>query len=121
MLNIGKDIKSGDYVYLDSSRSRAVLVCGKRGSGKSYTLGVIIEELLEDEKTLVVIIDPMGIYYPMANPNREQERLLWEWGLTREKLACHGIDAWRSRCNVWWSRCGRCNGGSGGSVPTVSY
>jgi DNA helicase HerA-like ATPase len=86
MLNIGKDVKSGEYVYLDSSRSRAVLVCGKRGSGKSYTLGVIIEELLDDEKTLVVIVDPMGIYYPMANPNREQERLLWEWGLSAKGL-----------------------------------
>lgn len=86
MLNIGKDIKTGDYVYLDAARSRAVLVCGKRGSGKSYTLGVIIEELLENEKTLVVVIDPMGIYYPMAQPNREQERLLWEWGLSARGL-----------------------------------
>ena len=86
MLNIGKDVKTGDYVYLDASRSRAVLVCGKRGSGKSYTLGVIIEELLDTEKTLVVIIDPMGIYYPMAQPNREQERLLWEWGLSAKGL-----------------------------------
>jgi DNA helicase HerA-like ATPase len=86
MINIGKDSKVGDYVYLDSTRSRAILVCGKRGSGKSYTLGVIIEELLDDEKTLVVIIDPMGIYYPMVNPNHEQERLLWEWGLSAKGM-----------------------------------
>lgn len=86
MLNIGKDIKTGEYVYLDASRSRAVLICGKRGSGKSYTLGVIIEELLDAEKTLVVIIDPMGIYYSMAQSNREQERLLWEWGLSARGL-----------------------------------
>lgn len=81
MLSIGRDIKGQDYVYLDSSRSRAVLVCGKRGSGKSYTLGVIVEELLGAGNTLVIIVDPMGIYYPMAQPNREQERLLWDWGL----------------------------------------
>jgi len=82
VLNIGKDLKSGEFIYLDVSRSRAVLVCGKRGSGKSYTLGVIAEELLEAGDTLVIIIDPMGIYYPMAQPNQEQERLLWEWGLS---------------------------------------
>ena len=82
MLNIGRDLKSGEFIYLDVSRSRAVLVCGKRGSGKSYTLGVIAEELLEAGDTLVIIIDPMGIYYPMAQPNQEQERLLWEWGLS---------------------------------------
>jgi len=82
MLNIGKDLKTDDFVYLDDSRSRAILVCGKRGSGKSYTLGVIVEELLDAGDTLIIIIDPMGIYYPMAQPNREQERLLWDWGLS---------------------------------------
>lgn len=82
MLNIGKDLQTGNYAYLDGSRSRAVLVCGKRGSGKSYTLGVIVEELLEAKDTLVIIVDPMGIYYPMAQANNEQERLLWDWGLS---------------------------------------
>ncbi|HET59440.1 MAG TPA: ATP-binding protein [Chloroflexi bacterium] len=82
MLNIGKDLKNQEFVYLDDSRSRAVLVCGKRGSGKSYTLGVIVEELLDAGDTLVVIVDPMGIYYPMAQPNQAQERLLWDSGLT---------------------------------------
>jgi len=86
MLNIGKDPKSTEFIYLDDSRSRAVLVCGKRGSGKSYTLGVIVEELLQTGNTLVVIIDPMGIYYPMAQPNVEQERVLWEWGLSTKGL-----------------------------------
>jgi len=86
MLNIGKDLKSGDFTYLDASRSRAVLVCGKRGSGKSYTLGVIVEELLDTGNTLVIIIDPMGIYYPMAQPNHEQERLLWDWGLSAKGI-----------------------------------
>lgn len=81
MLHVGKDLKSDEFVYLDDSRSRSVLVCGKRGSGKSYTLGVIVEELLDAGNTLVIVVDPMGIYYPMAQPNQEQERLLWDWGL----------------------------------------
>jgi DNA helicase HerA-like ATPase len=86
MLNIGKDIKTDDYLYLDDSRSRAVLVCGKRGSGKSYTIGVIVEELQEADNVLTIIIDPMGIYYPMAQPNYEQERLLWDWGLSSKGM-----------------------------------
>ena len=56
MLNIGKDLKSDEFVYLDDSRSRSVLVCGKRGSGKSYTLGVIVEELLDAGNTLVMFV-----------------------------------------------------------------
>lgn len=82
MLNIGKDIKGNELVYLDSTRSRAVLVCGKRGSGKSYTLGVVVEELLEAGNILVIIVDPMGIYHPMALSNRDQEEMLWNWGLS---------------------------------------
>lgn len=81
MLNIGRDIKTNDDAYLDNSRSRAVLICGKRGSGKSYTLGVIIEELIEAGDTLTIILDPMGIYHPMSLPNDAQERELWDWGL----------------------------------------
>lgn len=69
MLNIGKDIKGNELVYLDSTRSRAVLVCGKRGSGKSYTLGVVVEELLEAGNILVIIVDPMGIYHGCISEN----------------------------------------------------
>lgn len=87
MLNIGKDLKDQEFVYLDDSRSRAVLVCGKRGSGKSYSLGVVVEELLDTGNTLVIIVDPMGIYYPMAQSNHEQERLLWDWGLSPKGIS----------------------------------
>ena len=86
MLSIGRDIKTNDYVYLDVSRSRAALICGKRGSGKSYTLGVIVEELHQAGNVLTVIIDPMGIYYPLAQPNHSQDRLLWDWGLSAQAL-----------------------------------
>lgn len=86
MLNIGKDQKTGEYTYIDASKSRAVLVCGKRGSGKSYTLGVIVEELREAQDVLTIIVDPMGIYHPMCQPNREQERDLWQWGLSSKGM-----------------------------------
>lgn len=82
MLHVGKDRKTGELVYLDSSRSRAVLVCGKRGSGKSYSLGVLIEELRETDEALTIVIDPMGIYDTMGLPNSSQERALWDWGLS---------------------------------------
>jgi uncharacterized protein len=86
MINIGKDLKENDYVYIDDSHSRSILVCGKRGSGKSYTMGVIVEELMDIGNTLVIIIDPMGIYYPMAQPNYDQEQILWDWGMNSKGL-----------------------------------
>ena len=44
-LLLGRDVAHNEPVYLDAGGARAVLICGKRGSGKSYTLGVFVEEL----------------------------------------------------------------------------
>lgn len=72
-------------VLMDSISPHAVFICGMRGSGKSYTLGVIAEELaLKNDAVSVIVIDPMGIFWSMKNPNqveREQD-LLQEWALT---------------------------------------
>ena len=86
MLLLGRDIREGTPIYLEASKSRAILICGKRGSGKSYTLGVLIEELLQEERTIIIIIDPMGIYHPMVQPNSEQASELYEWGLNPKGL-----------------------------------
>ena len=82
MITIGKDSSTGEYVGIADEKSRAVLICGKRGSGKSYTLGVILEELQTQENCLLIVVDPMGIYHTMVEPNRAQERQLCEWGLS---------------------------------------
>jgi DNA helicase HerA-like ATPase len=42
--------KTGRPITLSADLSRVILICGKRGSGKSYTLGVIAEELVGDVK-----------------------------------------------------------------------
>lgn len=81
MIFLGRK-QDGDYVYLDSGRSRAVFICGKRGSGKSYTMGVLLEELVQQKDILVIVADPMRNFHTMVLPNREQESLLWDWGLS---------------------------------------
>lgn len=81
MIFLGR-LVDGDYVYLDDTRSRAVLICGKRGSGKSYTIGVLLEELAQREDVLVIVADPMRNFHTMCLPNREQESLLWKWGMS---------------------------------------
>ena len=75
-LRIGADYESGEMAYIRATGSRAVFICGKRGSGKSYTLGVIVEELFSQErgKAVLLIADPMGIYHTMALANETQ----WE-------------------------------------------
>ena len=73
-------------ILLDVARSHIVFVCGKRGSGKSYTLGVIAEGMVnlpeEISKNLsVIILDTMGIYWTMKYANKKDENLLDDWDL----------------------------------------
>ncbi|MFH0714365.1 MAG: DUF87 domain-containing protein [Candidatus Diapherotrites archaeon] len=71
-------------VYLDSLNPHVVFVCGARGSGKSYVLGVIAEELaLNNKQVGSIVIDPIGVFWSMKHPNREEKELesLASWGL----------------------------------------
>lgn len=85
MIFLGRD-GNGEHVYLDDTHSRAVLICGKRGSGKSYTMGVFMEELVQRDDVLVIVADPMRNFHTMSLPNREQENTLWEWGLSVKEV-----------------------------------
>lgn len=80
MLNIGKSLETYSPLSIDFSKSRRVLICGKTGSGKSYTLGVLIEELYKDEDKILLVVDPQGVYWCMAQPNMAQEDQVFEWG-----------------------------------------
>ncbi|MBT3941003.1 ATP-binding protein [Candidatus Woesearchaeota archaeon] len=73
-------------VLLDVNRPHVILVSGKRGSGKSYSLGVIAEGLanLKPElksNTATIMFDTMGIYWTMKHPNYKEDELVREWGL----------------------------------------
>ncbi len=85
-LLLGRDIATKQSVYLEASGSRAILVCGKRGSGKSYALGVILEELINaGRKDIIpIMIDPMGIYHTMVLKNSKESDALYKWGLTAQ-------------------------------------
>jgi len=56
------DGSSGATVYFDVDRPHSVMVVGKRGYGKSYTLGVIAEALSKPSNISPVVIDPMGVF-----------------------------------------------------------
>jgi len=68
------DHSRGAAVYLDALKPHAVLICGKRGYGKSYTMGCMLEELAFlppaiKGKLASLIIDTMGIFWTMGYPN----------------------------------------------------
>ncbi|MDP2908506.1 MAG: ATP-binding protein [Nanoarchaeota archaeon] len=90
-VKMGRTTSLSNRIFLDVVRSHVVLVCGKRGSGKSYTLGAIAEgicNLPEDvsKNIAIVIFDTMGIFWTMKYPNDKDEDLLKQWGFKPEGL-----------------------------------
>jgi DNA helicase HerA-like ATPase len=82
----GRDYHLTNPVLMDVLRPHIVLIVGKRGSGKSYTSAVIAEEItmLPDEvknNLSCLMIDTMGIFWSMKNPNDKDLLLLNNWGL----------------------------------------
>jgi hypothetical protein len=76
----------GAGVYLDVLKPHAILICGKRGYGKSYTMGVLIEEFARlpfriRKNFCAIIVDTMGIFTRMDKPSMECQN---EWGLEPE-------------------------------------
>ncbi|MCD4806764.1 MAG: ATP-binding protein [Methanococcoides sp.] len=89
VLNIGRylalDRSSGSHVAIDALKPHAILICGKRGYGKSYTMGTLIEEMAllpqEIKKNIAtLVIDTMGIFWTLGKGNEPQKELLKEWG-----------------------------------------
>ncbi len=84
-ITMGNVISLGNNIMLDALRPHVVLIAGKRGSGKSYTMGVIAEGLASLEEDTAnsitsLIIDTMGIYWTMKNPNYKEADILKQWG-----------------------------------------
>lgn len=61
-----RDGSAGAAVEIDLDGPHATLVVGKRGYGKSYTLGVLVEELATAAGVSPVVADPMGAFRTFA-------------------------------------------------------
>ena len=59
---LARDGSAGAPVGVDADRPHAGVVFGKRGTGKSYTLGVIAEGLAVAPGVSPVVVDPMGVF-----------------------------------------------------------
>lgn len=85
-VKMGRVTSLSNNVFLDVATSHVVFICGKRGGGKSYTMGVIAEGLADLDKDVrqnlsFILLDTMGIYWTMKYPNKPDEEILEKWGL----------------------------------------
>jgi DNA helicase HerA-like ATPase len=114
MIYVGRLAERGALrkVYFNAGREFVALILGKRGSGKSYTLGVLLEGLAtkSNETSLsklttrpgVLLLDPMMNFWPFEIPVTEdgtekikqQFKLLDGWGCKAEDS---NVELWLPR------------------------
>ncbi len=73
-------------IRIDLARPHVIGIFGKRGMGKSYTMGTLVEEIMllpENVRKNVsaLVIDTMGIFWSMKYPNDKDFKVLLSWNL----------------------------------------
>jgi uncharacterized protein len=90
-VKMGQFTSLSNKIYMDIAGAHVVFICGKRGGGKSYTMGVIAEGLTDlpeeiNKNLSIIMLDTMGIYWTMKYANQEEDELLREWGFKPHPL-----------------------------------
>ncbi|MDA3855754.1 MAG: DUF87 domain-containing protein [Candidatus Woesearchaeota archaeon] len=90
-VQMGQTSSLSNPIYMDVARAHAMLICGKRGGGKSYTMGSIAEGLADMDPDIAknlafVLLDTMGVYWSMKYANKKEEDILKRWGLEGKGL-----------------------------------
>ncbi|MCK5449269.1 ATP-binding protein [Candidatus Pacearchaeota archaeon] len=90
-VTMGNYTSLSNPIYMDIARSHVILISGKRGSGKSYSLGAIAEALstlnTEESRNIApLIFDTMGIFWTMKYKNEKDQELLNEWDLEARNI-----------------------------------
>jgi len=90
-VKMGTSTSLSNKIYLDVARSHVILIGGKRGSGKSYSLAAIAEELSNlpketSQNIASLIFDTMGIFWTMKYKNEKEKPLLSKWDLEAKSL-----------------------------------
>lgn len=62
----------GAPVGFDLDGPHATLVVGKRGYGKSYTMGVLAEDISRSPGLAPVVVDPMGVFGTLTGPSASE-------------------------------------------------
>ncbi|MBN2880969.1 ATP-binding protein [Candidatus Woesearchaeota archaeon] len=85
-VQMGQTVSLSNRIFIDVAGAHVLFICGKRGGGKSYTMGVVAEGVADlDPETRqnlsFIFLDTMGVYWTMKYPNKKEPELLEMWGL----------------------------------------
>ncbi len=90
-VKMGQVTSLSNEIFMDVARSHVIFIVGKRGSGKSYTMGVLAEGVSDLPKEVsqniaVILLDTMGVYWTMKYPNMKDSELLDQWKIKPKGL-----------------------------------
>jgi len=88
LAQVGREWANGELrreVCIDLAHPHRIAVFGKVGTGKSHTLGVLIEEIALQDAGSAVVLDPIGIYWGLLHPS-DEKKLCKTWGLVPRKF-----------------------------------
>lgn len=71
------------YVNLNKILTKHLAVLAKSGAGKSYTVGVLLEEII-DKGVPLLVIDPHGEYQGLKFSSEDSEEKLESFGITKK-------------------------------------
>ncbi len=80
----------GRKILCDIAKPHVMLICGKRGGGKSYTLSVLLEEFARQpmdirKRISVIAIDTVGIFWTLKIANKLETKELQKWDLKPDR------------------------------------
>ena len=89
LMSSGEKPVLGSKILVDLAKPHLVLICGKRGGGKSYSMAVLLEEMARVSPTVkqrlsVIVIDTVGIFWSLKIPDKQNLEDLAEWDLKPE-------------------------------------
>ncbi|MFA4855511.1 MAG: ATP-binding protein [archaeon] len=89
LMSSGEKPVLGSKILVDLAKPHLVLICGKRGGGKSYSLAVLLEEMARvspavKQRLSVIVIDTVGIFWSLKIPDKQNLEELAEWDLKPE-------------------------------------
>ncbi|VVC00249.1 DNA double-strand break repair helicase HerA [uncultured archaeon] len=88
VMSAGEKPVLGRRILLDVAKPHLMLICGKRGGGKSFSMSVLIEEMARQppeikQRLSVIVIDTVGIFWSLKEPDRNTAELD-RWNLAPE-------------------------------------
>jgi len=94
LMSSGERPVLGSKILIDLAKPHLMLICGKRGYGKSYSMAVLLEEMARlspsvRQRLSVVVIDTVGIFWSLKIPNNGNLQSLAEWDLKPGKTDVH--------------------------------